>query len=326
MHSLKVNLTHAMITMLAVVASAAHGAGAVLPYAPVSQLGANTPANAPIAAPVANAQDATPKTSTPVKNKKVVKPHGLSPSSSSPSYLPGLGQFGTPSDNGASPLKQNVVRISGNNEIVYVSASMPNRIATPFVKPRVIALDGGEMDGETGKCGTFCVVGKDVYVTPTGDSPIGVFISDASQEGVVAMLTLIPKKIPGQNITLVSETQRRDAQAKDMPEVASDYMDSIRIVMKQLALKQIPSGFTEGPLKVGVAKVGQLMIVPDRMYSGASLDVFVYTVENTSSDVIEMNEQSFYQPGVRAVSFFPKVRLGAGETTRAYVMASRREE
>src|SRR6185369_13588908 len=70
-----------------------------------------------------------------------------------------------------SSRSQNLVHLSnGNNEMIYVAMSMPNRIATPFAQPKIISVSDEDMSYE--------VIGQDVYVVPAREVPVGIFIVD----------------------------------------------------------------------------------------------------------------------------------------------------
>ncbi len=83
----------------------------------------------------------------------------------------------------------------------------------------------------------------------------------------------------------------------------------------------IPDGYDEGTLNSGIARLGGLMLTPVKVYSGYDRNIYQYTVENISDAVIDLNEPSFFHEGVRAVAFFPSVRLTPKATTSAYIMA-----
>lgn len=221
------------------------------------------------------------------------------------------------------PTAQNIIRIgNGSNEIVYVGVGFLNRIATPFQEPRVIEASGLE----------FTRVGQDVYFNIDRDgSPIGIFIADAKARpgtNSVASLTLIPRAgLPGQNIMLVMEGVSdgfANGQAQDPVAPPADYTDAIKQLMTTFVQGGVPSGYQEGALDVGASRVGDVLVVPEKMYVGSAFNVFRYRVENAGYEPIELNESSFHEDGVRAVAFWRHARLAVGESTRVFIITDRR--
>lgn len=227
--------------------------------------------------------------------------------------LPVLGRPGAQE----SARAQNVLHLgSGANEVVYVSSVMPNRISTPFANP--VVVDNGDDEF------SHKVIGQDVYFTWTKQAPLGIFIHDAARPtGNVASLTLVPQQIPGQNIVLMFDqpaptVARGEEEGKGVP---ADYVDELRIAMRALALNAAPAGYAEGMLAVGATRVGALMVIPERQYVGAKWILYRYRVENASQESVELSEPAFFDRGVRAVAFWPSVRLEPGASSFAFIAA-----
>lgn len=235
--------------------------------------------------------------------------------------IPNLPLLGTVAPNDVSR-SQNVVHISnGNNEVVYVASGMPNRIGTPFANPKLVGV--GEEDL------SFEVLGQDVYIIPQREGPIGLFITDDGRPGRVASLTLVGRHIPSQNIVLQFEDGGAQSSASVRSEeekpAPSTYVEGIQHIMKSLALGQVPRGFTESQLKVGATLVGGLMITPEKQYGGQRMNIYRYRVENNTDETIELKETSFNDEGVRAVAFWPDVRIEPRKHTRVFVLADNPE-
>ena len=212
-------------------------------------------------------------------------------------------------------LEANVVYVSNRNEIVYVSSTFPNRISTPYANPKVIDQSTWEYEK----------VGQEIFVTPSGDEPVQIFIVDQQSGAPTASLTLVPKTIPGQNISLVLQQAPRKFGDVSARESATSYVDELRETMRELALNRTPYGYTDSDISVGVARIGQVIAVPQKIYSGSSYNIFVYTLENASSNPTELTEPSFWHEGVVAVSFWPRIRLEAGDRTNAFIMTNKLE-
>lgn len=229
--------------------------------------------------------------------------------------MPVLGAPGQPQ----TPLKQNIIRISeGENEIVYVGLGFPNRIATPFANPQPVAAEG---------LVEFSVVGRNIFFIPDKETPIGLFITDASGQGSVASLTLIPRTgMPGQNIMLVTEggaggQAPAEIAKREMAAPASDYVDGIKQLLRVFVQGGVAPGYQEGAIKVGAARVGSVVVVPEKIFSGSPFNVYRYRVENAGREPIELNEASFNEEGVRAVAFWPNARLAPSESTFVFIVA-----
>lgn len=223
--------------------------------------------------------------------------------------LPGLGVLpGEPTD-----AKIKSVRVgSDRNELVYISLSQLNKIATPFESPKVIDSTNA----------TLKTVGQDIYIQPSSDAPLTIYISDGGV-GQSVGLTLVPKtNIPAQSIVIEPESSK--AAKIDSDDTApSDYSSRLTSIIKQLALEKTPNGFTKSRLPTSSAVNGQLIIEPQFKYAGTSYDVFTYKVKSISSSPLEMKEESFYTKEVRAVAFFPLAMLQRDEETSVFVIADR---
>lgn len=240
----------------------------------------------------------------------------LAPKKPTSFVLPKLGNTA-----GREPvLNQNVIRISGNdNEVVYVSYKMPNRISTPFTKPLIVDMSGSN----------FEVVGQDIFISPSKGDPIGIFVRESDGNGPVASLTLVPANIPSQNISIVfdGEAITKDSIAKGNAEskAQSGFIEEIRSTLTQVINNEIPEGFTSSLLKVGTARIGNALATPSRLLSGADRDVFIYSIENIGESRLELTEQSFFQSGVLGVAFWPVVKLEPRGKTFVFILASKLE-
>ncbi len=230
--------------------------------------------------------------------------------------LPGLG---TPVGvAGMAPVKPIPLQVqNGVNEFVPVSTRFPNRIQTPFFAPKVVDFSLTQFD----------TVGGDVYIVPKGAGPIGIYIrEDNRPDSPVIALTLLPKDIPGQTIIANIDGGYRASRSgsKGNEEAAvSSYEELLRKIMRRVVLEKAPSGYTESPLEIGSATIGPLRVVPERQYSGSTFDIYRYRIRNTAKESFELSEESFYQAGVKAVAFFPLLRLEPGQTTKVFIVTGK---
>ena len=205
---------------------------------------------------------------------------------------------------------------AGRTETVYLSSTMPNRIATPFDAPRLI--DAKDVEYE--------VVGQSIYLLPTNpDKVIGVYITGSNPTDEVVSLTIVPKLIPQQTVTVQLDGAGARGAAGDEPAPAVDdpYSERIRYVMRQVAMNKVPEGFAEGALPKAVAALPGATLSPISRYSGSAFDVYRYQLTGTSEQPVELSEEAFYTDGVRAVAFFPTAVLQKGERTTVFVIADK---
>lgn len=222
--------------------------------------------------------------------------------------LPGLGKLSVDS----KLSRGSVIRTNGDGtETVLISSRFPNRIATPFNNPRVI----GKTNAEVVKDGTNLFISP-----PKGDAPFAIFVTGSNPGDPVISLTMMPKDIPAQIISLQLDSAQ--GATRKAPRVEG-YSQQILDLMRAVATGKTPEGYSEALMPNFVAREPQngLNILPVARYSGSSLDIYKYKVESDKD--IELSETSFYQKGVRAVSIFPNVVLHKGESTNVFVLADK---
>lgn len=257
----------------------------------------------------------------PAKDSKQ-RPKPDAPGKPAQAMLPGLGLM--PGEK--RPMMANVVRVTSHyNEVLYVSSAFPNRVSTPFAAPKLI--DNSEVEWQ--------VQGQSLYLSPKlSDKPVGIFVTGAGVNDPVVSLTLIPRNIPAQTIILQLDEDRSPVVASDplgeSEEVpggisgkANSYTDRLRGILRSVVLGKTPVGFAEGLLPVAVGRMGMLLVMPEKRYSGQYLDVFRYRVENVGPEEIELSEPSFYRDGVRAVSIYPIIKLRKGMSTSVFVLSDK---
>ena len=212
---------------------------------------------------------------------------------------------------------------NGVNEIVKMSSRLLNRIATPFKKPVLIETTGADAK----------IVGSDIYFTPKGDDPIGLFIADASNTSQTISLTIIPDQaIPGQNLIIKLEDLRavRNAaltaatgeEADLLQPKPSDHTSNIRSLLTKAVRGNVP-GFSPVPMEGGVARMGTLDIEPDLTFAGSVVDIYRYRLTNKGTEPLDMVETAFFRNGVKAVSFFPHLSLQPGQQGYVFLLADK---
>jgi conjugal transfer pilus assembly protein TraK len=225
--------------------------------------------------------------------------------------LPGLGVSpGVIADNKIKSVKVG----SDRNELVYVSLTQLNKIATPFADPKIVDSTGA----------TLKAVGQDLFIQPANDKPLTVYITDGGV-GQSIGITLVPvANLPAQSIVIepdASTTKNVPSQPAQDELVPSDYVGRLTSHIKQLALGKTPTGFVKSKLTKAIASSPQLVYETQNKFVGSTYDIFSYKLVSVSESPIELSEETFYTPSVRAVAFYPLAMLQKGEATMVYVIA-----
>lgn len=295
--------------------------GAVLAQATFKVPGtaAGTPAAPNVIVPQPSSAAAAPQ---PAKALPPAVQKAVAPRRPAQQNLPGLGVLPGPEQ----LTKANVLRVrSDRNEVVYVSSSMANRIATPFASPRLLG-DKHQVSNMTH--------GQSLFVSTIHETtPVGIYITGDGPNDPVISLTLVPQAIPGQTIVLQVDAPIGGNGGGEFGSLLSNeraptsgvYSEEIRYILRQVALNQVPEGYVEGrlPKAVGAVQNG-LSVLPQARYSGPFYDVYRYVIINSTKEAnIVLKEDDFYAPGVRAVAFFPVSLLTPQERTTVFVVADK---
>lgn len=224
--------------------------------------------------------------------------------------LPGLGSLP-----GAKKMpSKNIVRFDGEMAEVAVSQDFPNRIVTPFAKPRAVDASGAEIT----------VDGNSLYIRPANAAPLAIYVTGDKPGDPVASLLLRPMDtVPPQTIVLQTDQKAAKGAAGDEPG-ADTYVGRIVDTFRKIALGGIPAGYSNAELPVSIARLGDLLVKVERRLSGRESDIYVYQVENASTSIVELKEEMFNDEamGVRAVGFYPNVVLAPRQATRVVVKTS----
>ena len=228
--------------------------------------------------------------------------------------LPGVGKL----SGSSAVFNASVIRVSAErNEVVYVSHDYPNRISTPFRHPMLVgALPEGYNDD------TIKIVGSSIYF-PAVDKSLAVFITGNDPGDQVVSLTLMPKDIPAQTVSLMLDGGESASTDRKTDAAPGSYTEALVAKFRLIAVGKVPQGFSSAKMPPTIGRAGALIIIPEERYSGQKLDIYRYRVENSRKGVVELAETSFYENGVRGVAIYPNLKLDAGETTYVFVAADK---
>lgn len=239
-------------------------------------------------------------------------------------------QSGLPGLQGATgELKNDITVRNGVTEIIKIPKNFLTRMITPFAKPEAKSVNDVEVE----------VVGSTLYVTPTSDQPIGLFVYDGEDPTSAMTLQLIPQDIPQRDISLRLVGSRPTlapgrggegrgaASGPGADRGNQPYTSDIVALMVEVARGKVPSGYTlanpignEADCNIPGVKstLGQLV-------DGQRRKVAVLILENLTSRPIEVNEQACYRSGVVGVSIWPNPVIDPGQKTEAYILMNHQE-
>ncbi|ENM5875717.1 type-F conjugative transfer system secretin TraK [Vibrio mimicus] len=212
-------------------------------------------------------------------------------------------------------------------ELIPVALGHLNRIVTPFESPQVRTTSDAQTQ----------IKGNVIYVATDKGSPVSLYITPSDQEAPALSVTLVPRRIPPREITLSIDGQqwpikgvvnRRAATW----ETAQPYVDSLRDLLRRLALNQLPQGYDirlagqadpspkcfQPGLKFGFNQ-GQIVM-------GHYFTVYVGLVESFADEPIEASEMACHVPDIVASAYWPHNILMPGEKTELYVVVRNHRE
>jgi len=165
-----------------------------------------------------------------------------------------------------------------------------------------------------------------------------MFLHEKGDDSLTMSITLLPEAIPPRDITLVFKGMAYNTMMRKMSkkaakwETENEYVAGIKEAMRKLALGSIPEGYSFRPADENDRRfncesdVQGISVLVGQIMDGYNIIYSVSSVTNISASTIELTEAYCYEKGVLAVSFWPKVRLKAGEKTELYIAYKRPEE
>lgn len=230
--------------------------------------------------------------------------------------------------------RQDVVVSNGANVLIPISRGQINRIVTPFENPQIQTVSTAELE----------VASNVVYVTPSDDMPVTMFITPEDDEGIAVSLTLLPQSIPPIQANLLF-SQAVPGSAGGAPghqtiamggigysgqakrwERSQPFMDTLRDMMRELALGNLPRGYTLANMLTGTG-------IPSCKQDGVSYDfsksqfilghdfrIFIAVAQNQSSQNVEVSHSACTHPNRAAVAFWPHEILEPGQKTEVFLV------
>lgn len=215
---------------------------------------------------------------------------------------------------------------SGTTELLAVAEGHANRIVTPFAEPAVMTTSDAK----------FKISGNVVYVSTK--SPATIFITPKGDESVAIPLALVPRRIPPREIRLemprggvwnasFSAAAAMGNKKAQSWEESQPYVETLRGIMRDMALGTVPSGYQMRDMDPGEAPTQcagpvnlTFQFAGGQVMEGSHLQVVVGVVTNRSGSSIELAEPWCAAPNVAAVAYWPHNVLAPGQSTEVFVV------
>ena len=106
-----------------------------------------------------------------------------------------------------------------------------------------------------------------------------------------------------------------------------EYTRKLVFILRKAMTGRMPEGFVVASINVGQILIGPIVGVPDKRWSSSKMDVYRYKLTNNGKDIVELTEPSFYEAGVKAVSFGSHgTRLKPGDSTYVYIVSGNTDD
>ncbi|MGR5187296.1 type-F conjugative transfer system secretin TraK [Photobacterium damselae] len=145
-------------------------------------------------------------------------------------------------------------------------------------------------------------------VDPQGAGLVGINVQEpftlyiTTEKGRSFGAFVRPLAVPAITTVFVS-TERNTEQAAEF-EKQAPYAQTIATLIRHMVLDTTPEGYIRAPITVKQSKIqAKLITTPVISYQGESLTGVTYRVSNKTAQHLPVSPTSFYQQGVKAVSF-----------------------
>jgi conjugal transfer pilus assembly protein TraK len=206
----------------------------------------------------------------------------------------------------------------GVNEIITIAKGLLNRLVLPFTDPKI----------QTSNKVDVKIRDNVAYITSNATKPVGMFITDISDQTNAISLTLVPRQIPPREIRLQYQDPSLMVSNKKSStwEKNTAFEVTVRNLMRTIALREKPPGYalvTKVDKKDFKCTQNGIASELRHIVKGHDLEVGVRLMENVSNRRIELKETNCYDYGVMAVAAWPTVILEPGEATEMFIVRKR---
>ncbi|WP_349617926.1 TraK domain-containing protein [Azotobacter salinestris] len=226
--------------------------------------------------------------------------------------------------------RQEVLVSPGSNTLIPISRGQINRLVTPFEKPIVQTVSEAAITAS----------GNALYVTPHTDQPITLFVTPEDDESIALSLTLLPQTMPPIQANLilaqngpggwkgqaVQTGARTNTEEASKWERSQPYMDTLRGILRDMALGTLPPGYSFAALPSGAsipacAQPGMKFdFSKSQLVTGHDFRIFVAVAQNISSRTLEFDHGACTHPYRAAVSSWPHEILEPGQKTEVFLV------
>jgi conjugal transfer pilus assembly protein TraK len=256
------------------------------------------------------------------------------------------GSVGRPAPAGATgpTIAANVVERTGGavyvalrqNNIFPVAQGHINRIVTPFARAGV----------RTASTEQIITEGNIVYVTPVGDAPVTMFVTEVGDERTAISVTLVPRGIPPVELDLripgftpaharatpaaaaAERTARVERQEQaERWERSQPYVETVATLARRIAMGEVPPGYEAAsgaglPLPICAPAPGMTVnFRGGQAFVGAHLAAFVGVAQNTTREPMDFVEAWCGNGrGVAAVAVSPIATIPPGGRAEVIVI------
>jgi len=221
----------------------------------------------------------------------------------------------------------------GINEVIPIAMNHLNRLVLPFEEPEIKTVNPV----------TTQLEGRVLYIAPTDENPVTLYITPGKSEELALSLTLAPKHIPPREIHLnldessfrkLSSSKKMQARETSTPtaeQYPNDYVARLKALCRDIGLGLTPSGYAlRSPQKNEVVhcKQTKLDIRTGQVLEGSDWLVAIAVAKNKHNQTIEIKEELCAEAGkeVLAISAWPSVRLEPQQSTEIIVVKKRPTE
>jgi conjugal transfer pilus assembly protein TraK len=222
----------------------------------------------------------------------------------------------------------------GNNAIIPIAMGHLNRLVLPFQEPQIRTVNPA----------TTQLEGHVLYVAPSDENPVTLYVTPNGSEEFALSITLAPKKIPPREIhlTLSPESQKKlhahhaapvfvghgNGPVPSQEPKGQDYVSELKYLFRSVALGTSPQGYNLRSPEAGEStscKQKGLRFKTGQVLEGRDLLLVVGVAQNPGRDPIVFEEGNCASnTQVAAVAAWPNVRIEPGRSAEIYVVLRRR--
>jgi conjugal transfer pilus assembly protein TraK len=212
----------------------------------------------------------------------------------------------------------------GINQVLPIAIGHYNRIVTPYDTPFVQTVSDAVIEPHENV----------LYIASDQDVPVTLYITpDAGDESHAISLTLQPAAIPPIEAKLVlpgsSGAAYHSRKKAEKFETGHPYTESIKKMLRDIALGQVPEGFGLGPLQAGDMvpfcdqRGMKYEFLKGQYLRGHHFHISVGTIRNVSAGLLEVDETACLNGQIAAVATWPYTYLEPGQMAEIYVVLRR---